>query len=183
MSFFFRFLKVILGAWWGKRRSFHEPSRLSIRVWPNDLDLNIHMNNGRYLTLMDMGRMDMMLRTGAMKLWFGRGWQPMIATSMCRHFKALRCFQKFELQTRVIGWDEKWIYFEQRFISGGALYALGIVKAVMVNSQGPVPTQVLFKELNFHHEFLHSPALPDWVQTWQLAERQAITQLKSEAKP
>ena len=31
-----------------------------MRVWPNDLDTNAHMNNGRYLTLMDLGRFDLM---------------------------------------------------------------------------------------------------------------------------
>jgi acyl-CoA thioesterase FadM len=180
MSFFFRLWFVILRAWFGKRRSLHEPSRVYVRVWPNDLDLNIHMNNGRYLTLMDLGRMDLMLRTGAMKLWFGHGWQPMVALSTCRHFKALKCFQSFELRTRVLGWDEKWIYFEQRFLRGEQLHALAAVKALMVGPKGPVPTQELFMALNFHHEFPHSPALPDWVQSWLRAERQAIDSLKAE---
>jgi acyl-CoA thioesterase FadM len=180
MSFLLRFLRVIIAAWFGKRRGLREPSRLFIRVWPNDLDLNVHMNNGRYLTLMDMGRMDMMLRTGAMRLWFGKGWQPLVALSMCRHFKALRCFQSFELRTSVLGWDEKWVYFEQRFLRGEELYALAVVKALMASKEGPVPTQALFQELNFHHQFPHSPALPPWVQTWLSAEREAITQLKAE---
>ena len=180
MSFLLRFLWVILRAWFGKRRTLHEASRIQIRVWPNDLDLNIHMNNGRFLTLMDLGRMDMMLRTGAMRLWFGKGWQPLVATSMCRHFKPLTCFQRFELRTSVLGWDEKWIYFEQRFLVGETLYALAVVKAVMAGKRGPVPTQTLFQELNFHHEFPNSPALPAWVREWLGAEREAITQLKAE---
>jgi acyl-CoA thioesterase FadM len=180
MSFLFRLLYIILRAWLGHRRSLHEPSRVFVRVWPNDLDLNVHMNNGRYLTLMDLGRMDLMLRTGAMKLWFGQGWQPMVALSTCRHFKALKCFQAFELRTRVLGWDEKWIYFEQRFLRGEQLHALAAVKALMVGPQGPVPTQELFKALDFHHEFPHSPALPDWVLSWLQAEKQAIAGLKAE---
>ena len=183
MCFFVRLLRVILLAWLGKRRSLREPSRIFTHVWVNDLDLNIHMNNGRYLTLMDMGRMDLMLRTGAMRLWFGRGWQPLVALSMCRHFKALKVFQRFELRTTVIGWDEKWVYFEQRFLRGDTLYALAVVKALMAGKEGPVPTQTLFKELNFHHEFPHSPALPDWVTTWLASERLAIDSLKREAKP
>jgi len=31
-------------------------TRVYLRVWPNDLDLNIHVNNGRYLALADIGR-------------------------------------------------------------------------------------------------------------------------------
>ena len=44
-----------------------EPLGTSVRrgrVWPTDLDVSLHMNNGRYLTLMDLGRLDLMLRTG-----------------------------------------------------------------------------------------------------------------------
>ena len=180
MSFLLRLLRVVLRAWIGRPRSLHEPSRVFVRVWPNDLDLNVHMNNGRYLTLMDLGRLDMMLRTGAMRLWLGRGWQPLVAVSMCRHFKALKCFQRFELRTTVLGWDEKWVYFEQRFLRGGELYALAAVKALMAGPQGPVPTRTLFQELDFHHEFPKSPELPAWVTTWLAAEREAITQLKAE---
>lgn len=35
-----------------------------LRVWPNDLDFNIHVNNGRYLALADIGRMHWFVRTG-----------------------------------------------------------------------------------------------------------------------
>lgn len=180
MSFLLRLLRVILTAWFGKRRSMHEPSRIFVRVWPNDLDLNIHMNNGRFLTLMDLGRMDVMLRIGAMRLWFGKGWQPLVATSMCRHFKPLTCFQRFELRTTVLGWDEKWIYFEQRFLRGETLHALAVVKAVMAGKEGPVPTQKLFTELELEADFPRSPALPAWVHAWLGAERDAINHLKAE---
>jgi acyl-CoA thioesterase FadM len=180
MSFLLRLLLVMLRAGFGKRRGLHEPSRVRVRVWPNDLDLNIHMNNGRYLTLMDLGRMDLMLRTGAMKLWFSRGWQPLVALSACRHFKALKCFQAFELRTTLLGWDEKWFYFEQRFLRGDDLYALGVVKALMAGKEGPVPSERLFKELGYENIFHHSPALPEWVLTWLQAEKQAIQQLKGE---
>jgi hypothetical protein len=33
-----------------------ESSLLTFRVWPHDLDISLHLNNGRYLTLMAMAR-------------------------------------------------------------------------------------------------------------------------------
>jgi hypothetical protein len=36
--------------------------RVALRVWPNDLDSNLHMNNSRYLLAMDLGRWDYGLR-------------------------------------------------------------------------------------------------------------------------
>ena len=39
-------------------------TRVRLRVWPNDLDFNLHVNNGRYLTLADISRMHWFVRTG-----------------------------------------------------------------------------------------------------------------------
>lgn len=177
MSFLLRFIKVWLLATFGSRRAPLSESRVNLRVWPNDLDLNIHVNNGRYLTLMDLGRMDLMFRSGAIKLWLKNGWQPLVGLSMCRHFKALRLFQPFTLSSKILGWDEKWIYFEQRFEAAGRLYALGVVKGLMAGSQGPVPTARLLEVLDIHEP---SPALPPYVKQWLAAERQAIDMLKAE---
>lgn len=178
MSFLLRFIKVWLMSAFGHRHKFPlSESHIRLRVWPNDLDLNIHVNNGRYLTLMDLGRMDLMFRSGAIKLWLGHGWQPLVGLSMCRHFKALKVFQAFELRTKILGWDEKWIYFEQRFESKGQLYALGIVKGLMAGKSGPVPTAMLMDVLKIADP---SPALPAYVAEWLKSERMAIDMLKSE---
>lgn len=178
MSFLLRFIKVLIQSWWaGRSAHLFQPSVIHLRVWPNDLDLNVHVNNGRYLSLMDLGRMDFMLRSGAMRLWFGHGWQPLVGLSMARHFKPLNVFQSFTLHTRLLGWDAKWIYFEQRFEREGKLYCLGVVKGLMADSQGPVPTAVLLKELNFRGA---SPKLPAYVHSWLEAEKKGITMLKAE---
>jgi len=178
MSFLLRFIKVWLMSAFGHKHKFPlGESHVHLRVWPNDLDLNIHVNNGRYLTLMDLGRMDLMFRSGAIKLWLGHGWQPLVGLSMCRHFKALKVFQKFTLKTKLLGWDEKWVYFEQRFESAGQLYALGVVKGLMAGKAGPVPTSMLLEVLGIHET---SPALPAYVTDWLASERKAIDMLKQE---
>ena len=58
-----------------------------MRVLPNDLDLLWHMNNGRYLSLMDQGRVDLMVRracgrsstVGAGSPWWSRRRSPTVA--------------------------------------------------------------------------------------------------------
>ena len=57
-------------------------SVLHLRVWPNDLDLSMHMNNGRYLTLMDLGRIDLMLGMGLAGASFKAGWTPILSASV-----------------------------------------------------------------------------------------------------
>ena len=46
----FRTLKLIIDARRGKRLQMLDTSAVHMRVWPNDLDINFHVNNGRYLT-------------------------------------------------------------------------------------------------------------------------------------
>jgi hypothetical protein len=120
----------------------------------------------------------LMFRSGAIKLWLGKGWQPLVGFSMCRHFKALKVFQGFTLKTKILGWDEKWIYFEQRFEAKGTLYALGLVKGLMAGKDGPVPTARLLEVLGLQNQA--SPALPAYVGPWLESERQAIAMLKAE---
>lgn len=179
MSFLLRLIKIMCLAFFSRRRGLLEPSVIRLRVWPNDLDLNVHMNNGRYLSLMDLGRVDVMFHSGAFALWFRRGWQPLVAASTVRHFKSLRVFQRFEIHTRILGWDEKWVYFEQRFLSQGQLYALAGVKALMAGNRRLISTQELFGATG--HEPQPSPALPPWVLQWLQAERGLIDSLKVEA--
>ena len=56
MNLYFRLL-IRLWMTWIKPRPLGllDTSELPGRVWPMDLDTNLHMNNGRYLSLMDLG--------------------------------------------------------------------------------------------------------------------------------
>jgi YbgC/YbaW family acyl-CoA thioester hydrolase len=178
VSFLLRLIRISLLALFSRRRALLDDSVIRLRVWPNDLDLNLHMNNGRYLSLMDLGRVDVMFHSGAFKLWFTQGWQPLVAASTIRHFKSLRLGQAFEIRTRILGWDEKWIYFEQRFTRQGQLHALAAVKALMAGNRRLISTEELFGAAG--HAPRPSPALPAWVGTWLKAERESIEMLKRE---
>ena len=78
----------------------------------NDLDLNLHMNNGRYFTVMDLGRIDLMIRTGVARWMWRRKWRPVVASETMRFPRALRPFQRYRLKTRVLWSDERWIFLD-----------------------------------------------------------------------
>src|SRR5687768_16441057 len=60
---YLRWASVVLRSMFGPRRMrMHDTSVLRFHVWPGDLDFFGHMNNGRFLTLMDSGRFDIMAR-------------------------------------------------------------------------------------------------------------------------
>ena len=53
MNLWLRLIKVVLRALFARRIGILDTSRITLRVWPNDLDFNGHVNNGRFLTLAD----------------------------------------------------------------------------------------------------------------------------------
>lgn len=95
-------------------------SRVPFRVWFHDLDTSLHMNNGRYWTLMDLGRTDLMLRGGLWRAVVKHGWTPVISAGKIRFRRELRFFKPFTLETRVLCWAETWLVMEHRLVSKGA---------------------------------------------------------------
>lgn len=92
-------------------------SKLHFRVWPHDLDLSAHMNNGRYLTLMDLGRTDWMIATGLWKGVMRHRWTPILSAAKVRYRRELRLFRTFRLETRLVWWGENSVVMEQRFLT------------------------------------------------------------------
>lgn len=144
-----------------------EISIVPMRVWPSDLDLNLHMNNGRYLTLMDLGRVDLMVRTGLWRLVFRRGWRPMVGSATVRFRRPLAPLARFELRTRLACWDSKWFFMEQRFVRGGRAYGVGMVKALMRSGSRNVAPAEMLAALGKPAE---SPPMPPGVEEWLAAE-------------
>ena len=109
-----------------------EVSRLTFRVWPLDLDTNLHMNNGRYLTLADQGRADLLLRSGLWRAVLKNGWLPMLSGSIIRYRRELKPFQTFELQTRVVYWNARNLVMEHKVLindkGGQVLAAIALVR-------------------------------------------------------
>lgn len=118
MNLWFRLLALILWAPFapGLRPPF-EPSRLGFRVWPNDLDTSLHMNNGRYLSIMDLGRADLILRSGLWRAVLREGWTPILGAATVRYRRELRPFQRFCLETRLLCWEGATLVFQQRFLA------------------------------------------------------------------
>lgn len=121
--------------------------RLPMRVWPFDVDIYLHLNNGRYLTLMDFGRFQHALRTGMMQTMSARGWKPILGEARVEFIREIRTFRRFELVTRLAAWDEKWFFMEQRFECGGEVHARGIVRGVVKQGRKTIPPSELMEAL------------------------------------
>lgn len=166
---------MLLRLWWTLASGLAKPRqdlvgecRVALRVWPNDLDSNLHMNNSRYLLAMDLGRWDYGVRTGVIQQALRRRWFPVAGSVMLRFRRSLDPFQRFELRTRVVGWDEKWWWFEQRFEVEGRLHALGRVKALFRGPEGSVSTAAVLAAIG--RPDLAPLDMPEAIRLWQQAE-------------
>jgi acyl-CoA thioesterase FadM len=161
---YFRLLWVIIAGLLAPRRSVLDESRLTFRVWPNDLDFNLHMNNGRYLTLMDLGRVDLMVRAGLLPYIRREKWQPMLGSCTIRFRRGLAPFERYTLSTRILCWDEKWVYMLQRFEQqNGKVAALALVRGLFTSPHGSLKPAEVLKVLGITAT---SPQMPVSVSEW-----------------
>ncbi len=164
MNMYLRLLWFLLRVRVKSRLSLWDTSRASFRVNLADLDVQRHMNNGRYLSIMDLGRMDLMLRSGAWSRLRSAGWYPVVAGQSITYRRSLTLGQRFEVETRVLGLDERWIYLEQVFLRHGKVVADAVVKARFLREAGgSVEVDEVLELLGPVPE---DRQLPEWIRDW-----------------
>lgn len=130
MNLWFRLIGMLVACLW--RQPIAAPlgvSRLRFTVLPHDLDTSMHMNNGRYWTLMDLGRTDLILRTGLWRDVLKRRWTPIATAGQIRFRRELRLFERFWLETEVLAWEGARIVIEHRMLKDdGSVAAIALVQ-------------------------------------------------------
>jgi acyl-CoA thioesterase FadM len=96
---------------------------------------------------MDLGRMDIAFRVGLIKTMFRHKWVPLATFDTIRFRYPLKLFQKYQLHTRIIYWDNHTFYFQQQFKRGGRVAATGYVCATLLGPEGPVPPKDVLAEI------------------------------------
>lgn len=164
-----RLIRVGLAGLFKKRLGLLDESVVSFVVAPPDLDGYLHMNNGRYLTVMDLGRADLMLRNGMVRVSLRHRWQPLVASTAFRYRRVLPPFARFRLRTRLLCWEDEWLYVGAVFERGGEKVAEGLVKMVVMGHGGrKVPFVEMARAAGHPGE---SPPLGPEVKAWRAWER------------
>lgn len=135
--------------------------------WPWDLDPWIELNNGRTLTLFDLGRIPMAQRSGLIPILCERGWGITVAGSSTRYRRRIRLFHRFTMFSRVAGWDGRFIYMDQSMWTASGCCNQVLIRAAITGPGGIVPPAEVMTALGAPVE---SPALPLWMAAWAEAE-------------
>jgi YbgC/YbaW family acyl-CoA thioester hydrolase len=116
-----------------RRQAPQAVSRLPMRCWLSDLDINCHMNNSRFLALMDVGRYHLMLVSGlGRELMVRRGWRPVLVRAEVDFKSSLKPGDRFVLETQMERVGTKSSVLVQRFWKGDKLVAEGRATAVFL---------------------------------------------------
>lgn len=135
---------------------------------PWDLDLWMELNNGRTLTIYDLGRIPLAQRTGLIALLKRQKWGLTIAGSVVRYRRRVRMWDRIRIESRVLGWDRRFIYIEQSmWRPDGTCTSQAAFRAALTDAAGIVTTDRIAPALGVSSK---SPKLPAWVQAWSDAE-------------
>ncbi|NRD69425.1 acyl-CoA thioesterase [Psychrobacter okhotskensis] len=96
----------------GRSLDLAQTSEVMVRCSLTDLDPMLEMNNGRVLTVYDIGRTDFIIRTGLGRLLLKQRWGMVVAGSTIQYRKRIRLLDKITIRTHIVGIDERWIYLE-----------------------------------------------------------------------
>lgn len=159
MNLFFKFFILIIKRFFDNSEfSIEEACVTKLRVDLFDIDFNLHMNNGRYLSVMDLGRLDLILRTKKFLTLFKRGYFPVVLSESIIFKKSLAPFQRYELHTKITSWDDKFFYFTQTFMDKEEIAAVASVRACFKQRKrkGIVPTKeiIAFFDIENHKDEL-----------------------------
>jgi acyl-CoA thioesterase FadM len=148
-----------------------EEDSIRMHVWPQDIDFNLHMNNARYLSVMDYARMHLLARSGLLEHILRSRWQPIVGAVWMTYRRSLPLFSAFSIASRLVCWDERWFYFEQRFTSREGTAAIAWVKGALRDRDGAVNPQSV---LAHACPGLVSPPLPDAIAQWNELTREKL---------
>jgi len=132
--------------------------------WPWDIDLWVELNNGRTLTLYDLGRLPLAKRVGLMKVVQDNKWGLTVAGVSVRYRRRVRPFSKIEIRSRAIALDDRFMYLEQSmWTKSGECANHILLRMAVTDASGIVQPAKAMAQLP---DAVTTTEMPDWVKNW-----------------
>jgi len=160
MTRWLRILATIIRAQFREKVTPDEEIALNFRVWITDVDFAI-MNNTAMLAITELGRWDLVVRTGFLKYARQNGLYLPLASISAQFIRPLKRFQKFRLKTQLIYWDEKWIYISHHAVREGKTVAVALAKCAVKKGRELIPFDRIIDELNWQMKPKNRPEMID----------------------
>lgn len=164
---FFRLATTVTKARRRPRLASLDESRLDLRVLLGDIDVYPELNNGRHLMLMDLGRVDLAVRTGLWDVLRPRRWALVTAAASVRYRHRVLLFARQTVHTRIAGRDWLWFYVHQEIRYAGRLASSALIRSGLAARGGLVPTAEILAALG---DASMPERVPEWVAAWIAAD-------------
>ncbi|XP_023930435.1 protein THEM6-like [Lingula anatina] len=127
-----------------------------------DLDLQIHMNNARYLRECDFARFKFWCQCGMPRASREQNAKILLGGATIRYRRPLQLFDTFRIKSKILWWDEKAFILEQKIerTQDDFVCAIMLAKQSVVNS---TPEKLLREIVG---EEIQRPECPPDVQKW-----------------
>lgn len=165
-----------LRLWWHSAQARRMPAMgpfdvhpITTRIMPWDIDPFHELNNGRTLTLYDLGRIPMLNRLNVRPGLAARGWRPTVAGLSVRYRRRIVVFDRLEMLNRILGWDDRFFYMDQSLWRAGDCCNQLYVRMAFTTGTGIIPTSEVAAAAGWPTA---SPPLPAAVTAWAEAEAQ-----------
>jgi acyl-CoA thioesterase FadM len=158
-----RLARVIITSKFKKKLTLDslESDIIKLRVLPQDIDPFMELNNGRYVTLLDLGRFGYGSKVNMGKFLKKNNWSLTIVGTYNEYRHRLRLFQKFELKTKIIGYDNRWFYFSQKIERNNKVHMASVVKFAFTSKEGIVSPEKVIPAMGKDY---NPDLLPIWIK-------------------
>ena len=159
---YLRLARVLLSSKFKPKLNFYsrDSDNIAMMVLPQDIDPFMELNNGRYVTLLDLGRYGYGSRVNINKFLKKQKWSLTITGTYNEYRYRLRLFQRFVLKTKIIGYDENWFYFFQKIERNGKTHMASVVKYAFTSKNGIVKPKEVVEAMGEPYD---PKQLPLWV--------------------
>ena len=135
----------------------------TFRCRPWDIDMFGEMNNGRVLTLYDLGRFDLVIRSGLGLIFKKKKWGLVVAGSTVQYRKRIRMFDKVTIRTQVVGLKDRWIYVSQSMWVKNQPTSSVLLRTGITFKGQVIAVEELSRELNIVPWINESGG---WIESW-----------------
>ena len=159
---FLRLTRVIIQSLFEPKIAINskETHEITLIVMPQDIDPFLELNNGRYVTLLDLGRFSHGAKVNMRSFLKENNWSLTIVGTYNEYRHRLRLFQRFKLKTNIIGYDKNWFYFFQRVERNNKIYMASVVKFSFTNKNGIVKPDLVAPKMG---ETFNPNQIPGWI--------------------
>lgn len=159
MVLYFRLIWMLIKLYFDRSKvDLMQPFVREFSVLYTDVDIFRHMTNSRYFALMDLTRVEFLVRAGFYNAEHRHKYTGFAGLLLARFRKQLKRGDRFQIIYRIVGYTEDAIYMDVRFVKDNYIHCHAIEKQMIYElHKGVAPTAQVFEMLGHPAPKLKTP--------------------------